>query len=129
MSLGVTLPGVNLISPDEEQAWLENQSMYGDGKTPGSVGEPRPELENLEIHMRVHKFFAATPEVRMASPAVQAAFSEHITLTGMYMQPNPVPPAFDSDLRGSDAEDLEEDMEMNLAISPDSLLASQGIVG
>lgn len=94
IAAGISIPGVELMSPDEEQAWAENLIMYGDGQTPGKTVAPDPLLENSEAHLETHKRFVASPEVRFASPAVQAMLREHIYYTAQALNPQPmgVPP-------------------------------------
>jgi len=110
-AMGVRIRGVDLVSPDEETAWRENFLIYNDGITPGQVPEPEPALENSEIHLRVHKRFAATMEVHSASPAVREALAYHIRLTAQNLNGPAVPSEFDSELQQRDAEDLQEEIE------------------
>jgi len=108
MALGVHLPGVNLVSPDEETAWAENAVLYGDGDTPGAVPPVDPALEDVTVHLRVHRQFASSVEVHGASPAVRAAFAAHIRETIQYIQGMPMPSQMDSGLADADTEELEE---------------------
>ena len=109
-AIGVNLPGIDLVCPDEEQAWLENVRMYGDGVKPGAVQDPDPTLENSEIHLAAHKKFVAGPEVHNASPDVQAMFVRHIQLTGKNLSGSSMPPQFDADYQLDDSKYLQAEI-------------------
>lgn len=112
IGMGLQIPGVELMSPDEEQAWIENLMMYGDGRTPRCQCEPDPILENSDTHMRVHKDFAASPAVHSASPEVRQAFRAHLLATAQSMSPvMPGPGAEPNDIRDMDAAELGAQVE------------------
>jgi len=127
IAAGITIPGVDLMSADEEQAWIENMLMYGDGQTPGQAPDPHPQLEDAETHLQAHKRFAAMPEVRFASEPVRETFARHIFLTAQMLQGNPVPPDFDSSVRFSDSEEIQALIEA--ATPGGNLLTQIGGVG
>jgi len=112
IGMGIQIPGVELMSPDEEQAWIENLLMYGDGQTPRGSCEPDPILENSDVHMRVHKDFAASPAVHSAGVQVRQAFRMHILATSQSMSPVvPGPGVEQNDIRDADAEELGAQVE------------------
>jgi hypothetical protein len=115
LALGVEIPGVELISQNEEQAWQENYAMYGDGRQPGQVQDPDGSLEDLDTHLRVHKKFSGSPEVQNSSPQVRGTFSRHIKKTSMAMQGGPVPPEFDNQLGVDLGQEFAEDVEGQIA--------------
>lgn len=85
-AMGIVLPGIDLVSADEETAWHENMIIFGDGERPGTVPEPDSAKEDIAVHVRVHRKFVASPEVRFgASPAVQEALAYHIRVTESLM--------------------------------------------
>lgn len=113
IALGVVLPGVDLMSPDEEAAWVENFTIYGDGMTPGNVYPPDSALEDSSIHLRVHKRFFATPEFQASSPAVRAAASQHIQATVEAMSGSMAPASFDQDFVGQTSEDMIDEIQFS----------------
>lgn len=112
IAMGVSLPGVDLISPNEEEAWLENMTMYGDGIIPGMPPEPDPNLEDPAVHARVHRVFAASPIIRTASENVQNVFRAHIQRTGQLMSGSPLPEEFDSAPVQADSDYLSQQIAM-----------------
>lgn len=111
MAMGINIPGVDLIDPDEETAWRENYIIYGDGMTPGQVPDPMPRLENSETHLRAHKLFAATMELHSASDAVRAQMDHHIALTAQNLSGAGIPTQFDVGLHQADNDQLTEEIE------------------
>jgi len=115
IGMGLQIPGVELMSPDEEQAWIENLMMYGDGKTPKGNVEPDAVLENSDIHMRVHKHFAASSAVHSASPQVRQVFREHLLATSQLLAPVTMGPGVEpNDLRDMDAAELGAQVEPSM---------------
>ncbi len=110
-AMGVSIPGVDLIDPNEETAWRENLMIYNDGITPGMVDEPSELLENLQTHLDVHRLFAATMEIHSAPEAIRTALSQHIALTSQLMGGPAMANGFDADLERSDSEQLTEEIE------------------
>lgn len=124
LAMGIQIPGVELMSQDEEQAWNENYTMYGDGKTPGEVQDPDGSLEGLEAHLRTHKKFSGSPEVQNASPQVRATFSRHITLTASMLQGSPVPPDFDNQVAGDLGDEYADEITAQFAGALDETVQS-----
>jgi hypothetical protein len=108
VAMGIMIPGIDLLSPDEEQAWVENLLIYGDGTQPGQAPEPDSQLEASDIHLRVHKKFASRPEVRFAAPVIQAAFRDHIAKTANALNPMQLPGGDYDTTTMSDERALEE---------------------
>lgn len=129
MAMGLTIPGVDLIDPNEEAAWNENLRIYNDGVTPGPVDEPVAALENLQIHLEVHRAFAATMEAHAASPEVRAALAYHIQLTAQLMGGAEIPTNFDADLARSDSEQLTEEIELAQQGMRPELMAGMNMPG
>jgi len=127
LAMGIHLPGVELMSQDEEQAWNENHQMYGDGRQPGEVNDPDGSLESLETHLRTHKKFSGSPEVQNASPQVRATFSRHITLTASMLQGSPVPPDFDNQAVGDLGDEYADDIAGQFAGAEEETLAGRPI--
>ena len=124
-AIGVNLPGIDLVDPDEEQAWLENFQIYGDGVEPGNVEPPNPTLENSAVHLASHKRFAASPEAHHAEEAVRMALAYHIQLTAQAVGGGPIPAEFDTSLNNADERYIGEEVIANRS-SPVSELLSMG---